>query len=272
MGRRGFIAAVAIFSTAVTAATVVGAQTGTPAGGPPPGPRPVVYPSRPVDPAAVDRGRVLYQQGCASCHGADIRGGSAPALHRSVVVLNDVRGETIGPFLAAGLPGHPEHVFKLERPQTIDIADYLHSIPVSGNGVAGILAKVPSILTGSATAGKAYFAKTCAGCHSATGDLAGVATRLADPTNLQQRWLAPRAKAPITASVSTPGGAVSGEVTALDEFSITLKTAQGERVIPRDGDRPKVVIKDPLAAHAALLRRITDDNIHDVTAYLVTLK
>ena len=268
MGRRRFITVVAIISTAVTAASVVCAQTGAPPAGPPPGPRPVVYPSRAVDPAAVDRGRVLYQQGCAACHGADIRGGSAPALHRSVVVLNDVRGETIGPFLAAGLPGHPDHVFKLERPQTIDIADYLHSIPVSGNGTAGILAKVPSILTGSATAGKAYFAKTCTSCHSATGDLAGVATRFGDPTTLQQRWLAPRAKTPITASV----GAVSGEVTSLDEFSITLKTAQGERVIPRDGDRPKVVIKDPLAAHAALLRRITDDNIHDVTAYLVTLK
>lgn len=272
MGRRRFIAVAAVLSTAVTAATVVFAQTGGSAAGPPPGPRSVVYPPRVFDPAAADRGRVLYQQGCASCHGADIRGGTGPALHRSVVLLNDVRGETIGPLLAVGLPGHPEHVFKFERPQTIDIADYLHSIPVSGNGAAGILAKVPSILTGSATAGKAYFAKTCAGCHSATGDLAGVATRLRDPTTLQQRWLAPRAKAPITASIRTPGGAASGEVSALDEFSITLKTAQGERVIPREGDRPKVVIKDPLAAHAALLRRITDDNIHDVTAYLVTLK
>ena len=272
MGRRRFITVLAVLSTAVTAATAVFAQTGAPAAGPPPGPRPVVYPPRVFDPAAADRGRVLYQQGCASCHGADIRGGTAPALHRSVVVLNDVRGETIGPFLAAGLPGHPGHVFKFERPQTIDIADYLHSFPVSGNGTAGILAKVPSILTGSAEAGKAYFSKTCASCHSAAADLAGVATRISDPTALQQRWLAPRARTPITATVSAPGGPVSGEVTAIDEFSITLKTAQGERVIQREGDRPKVVIEDPLAAHAALLRRITDDNIHDVTAYLVTLK
>ena len=34
----------------------------------------------------------------------------------------------------------------------------------------------------------------------------------------------------------------------------------------------KVVVNDPLKAHLDLLHTYTDDEIHDITAYLVTLK
>jgi mono/diheme cytochrome c family protein len=252
------------------------AQPGPPPGGgpPPPGtPRPVVYPPRAVDPQGVERGRVLYtQNGCATCHGPDTRGGTGPALHRRAAVLNDVRGEKLGPLLAAGLPTVPNHVFKFEQPQVVDIADFLHSQRATGTGNANVIRRVPSILTGQAEPGKAYFDKTCGGCHSATGDLAKIATRITDPRALQQRWLAPPPTKPITATVGLPGGAVTGDVVAISEFEITLKTPAGERVIPRDGPRPRVVLTNPLAAHKALLRRITDTDIHNVTAYLVTLK
>ena len=106
----------------------------------------------------------------------------------------------------------------------------------------------------------------------ATGDLARIGTRVADPRQLQQRWLAPPETKPVTATVSLPGGPVTGDLIKIDEFSLTLKTPSGERVIERDGARPRVVINDPRAGHAALLRRIADKDIHDVTAYLVTLK
>lgn len=260
---------VAAFAT-LAAASITYAQGGPP---PPGTPRPVVYPPRPVDPQAVERGKLLFtQNGCAACHGADIRGGSGPPLHRRAAVLNDVRGEKLGPLLAAGLPTVPNHVFKFEQPQVVDIADFLHSQRATGTGGGNVISRVPSILTGQAAPGKVYFDQTCGGCHSVTGDLAKIATRIADPRTLQQRWLAPPATKPITATVAAPGGAVSGDVTAVSEFAITMKTAAGERVIQRNGAQPRVVLTDPLAAHKALLRRIADKDIHDVTAYLVTLK
>ena len=40
----------------------------------------------------------------------------------------------------------------------------------------------------------------------------------------------------------------------------------------RDGDSPKVEVHDPAAPHKDLLREYTDKDIHDVTAYMVTLK
>lgn len=216
---------------------------------------------------------MLYtQNGCAACHGAETRGGTAPPLHRRALVLNDVRGEKIGPVLLNGPPGVPNHVFKFEPSQIVDIADFMHAMRTIGTGSGNIMQRVPSILVGSASAGKAYFDKTCAGCHSATGDLARIGARVTEPRQLQQRWLAPPATKPVIATVALPGGPVTGELTAIDEFQVTLKTASGERVIPRDGPRPRVTTTDPLAGHAALLRRIADKDIHDVTAYLVTLK
>jgi cytochrome c oxidase cbb3-type subunit 3 len=275
-------ASIALGLTAVAALAVVSASLAQPAPPPSPppstpaapvAPRPIVYPARPVDPAGVERGRLLFaQNGCAACHGADTRGGTGPALQRRALVLRDVRGELIGPFLEKGLPNVPNHVFKFELPQVVDIADFLHSQRTLGTGSAGIIQQVPSILTGSAGPGEAYFKTACAACHSATGDLAGVATRYADAKTLQQRWLAPRATQPVTAVVALPSGPVSGDVTALDEFELRLKTPQGEQVIARDGDKPKVTLKNPLSGHKALLRQITDTQIHDVTAYLVTLK
>ena len=266
---------------ATTAASIAFAQGPVPpapraAGGvaAAPAPRPTVYPPRPVDPAGVERGRALYSQnGCAGCHGGDTRGGAGgPPLHRRALVLNDVRGEKIGPVLAVGLAGVPGHRFSFEPSQIVDIADFLHSMRTIGTGNSNIVERVPTILTGSPNAGKAYFDKACASCHSATGDLARIGSRVSEPRQLQQRWLAPLATKPVMATIALPNGDVTGEVTALDEFSVTLKTAAGERVIERNGPRPRVAINDPLEAHAAMLRRLADKDIHDVTAYLVTLK
>ena len=40
----------------------------------------------------------------------------------------------------------------------------------------------------------------------------------------------------------------------------------------RTGESPKVEIQDPLAGHKALFSVYTEKDIHDTTAYLVTLK
>ena len=59
----------------------------------------------------------------------------------------------------------------------------------------------------------------------------------------------------------------------IDDFIVTLMDADGvTHTFRRDGDTPKVEVRDPLQGHKDLLKVYTDKDIHDVTAYLVTLK
>ena len=148
--------------------------------------------------------------------------------------------------------------------------------------------KPPSILVGNASEGKAYFAAKCSSCHSATSDLSNIAARIPDPKRLQNAWLAggtrarrggrPKELRPtartVTATVTLPSGeTVEGKLVRIDDFLITLALADGsQKTFRRTGDTPKVVIHDPLKAHRDLLSQYSDKDIHDVTAYLVTLK
>lgn len=149
------------------------------------------------------------------------------------------------------------------------------------------IGKAPAtIVVGDAAAGRAYFESKCAGCHSATGDLQGIATRIPDPKTLQNTWVAgggrtrrmpgtPGANAhPVTAAVQLPSGeSVTGRLIHIDDFLVSIGLDDGsERTFRRDGDTPKVEVHDPLKAHRDMLSLYTDKDMHDVTAYLVTLK
>lgn len=69
------------------------------------------------------------------------------------------------------------------------------------------------------------------------------------------------------------GERVVGTLVRLDDFIVALTTAEGrQRSFSRRGGAPRVAIHDPLARHTELLGLYTDENIHDVTAYLVTLQ
>jgi cytochrome c oxidase cbb3-type subunit 3 len=78
----------------------------------------------------------------------------------------------------------------------------------------------------------------------------------------------------VTVTVTPPNGqAVEGRLGRIDDFIVTLTMADGTpRSFRRDGDVPKVVINDPLAPHKKLLPTYTDTDIHNVTAYLATIK
>jgi cytochrome c oxidase cbb3-type subunit 3 len=78
----------------------------------------------------------------------------------------------------------------------------------------------------------------------------------------------------VTATITLSSGeTVEGSLVRVDEFLITVKLADGsQKTFRRTGDTPKVVIHDPLQAHRDLLPQYSDRDIHDVTAYLVTLK
>ena len=241
------------------------------------------------DPAQIARGKTLYGVSCTSCHGPDLRGGDlgGPNLLRSQVALSDRDGELILPIIQgsrkdAGMPAIP-----MSPQDGKAVAAYIRSV-LETIGRQGMPPSVglppPSVVVGDAAAGKAYFAAKCSGCHSITRDLEGIATRIPDPKTLQNTWVsgggrrrgspAQDARSAATATVTLPSGErVEGRLVRIDDFLVTLRLPDGtSRTFRRDDDVPKVEVHDPMKAHRDLLAVYTDKDMHDVTAYLVTLK
>jgi hypothetical protein len=171
----------------------------------------------------------------------------------------------------------------LTTAQVSDIAAYVHSFRVSGYDAAR--QKPISVVVGDAKAGEAYFQQKCASCHSVTGDLKGFGAKFIDARTMQQNWLMPGARRtdvtvpPTTVTVTLASGQrVEGRLLRIDDFEVALREVAlggpdtAERTFRRDGDTPKVEVHDPLQPHKDLLPVYTDKNIHDVTAFLVTLK
>ncbi len=246
------------------------------AGGPPGrgrGPRIPAYPPRITDPQMVERGRVLFtDNNCASCHAADIRGSeTGPSLLRSQLVQRDQKGELIAPIIRNGSVGMPASA-GLTDTQIADIAEFLHSFPINSRDPAR--ERPETIVTGDAALGQSYFAANCTSCHSVTGDLKGIGGKFDDPRALQTRMLSPQTDKPTTVAVTQADGTkIEGRLGNIDEFMVSLTLPDGtQRTFRRNGDTPKVEVHDPLEAHQVFLSKYTDDAIHNLTAYLVTLK
>ncbi len=253
-----------------------------------------------ADAAVIERGNTLYGINCRLCHGVDLRGGDMGGVNllRSPLVLNDQDGEVIYPVVhngkqTEGLPPMPP--LPLAEADVKAIAAYIHSVAARMAGQGGPPpgeAKELNIVVGDAAAGKRYFDGNCASCHSATGDLNGIATRYPSPMALQSAFVAggggggrggrgaaapaapARAPRVTTAIVTTADGQkAEGRLDRIDDFTVTLTLADGtQRSFARSGTSPTVQIDDPLTGHRELLRKYTDKDIHDLTAYLVTLK
>ena len=237
------------------------------------------------DEAILARGKAVFTAECGFCHGANAKGGeSGPDLLRSPVVLDDEDGNLIGPVVRNGRADRGMPKFNLSPQQLSDIAAFLHE------GVRAAAQRntyqLHDIITGNATAGKAYFhgAGGCNRCHSETGDLKGIGTKY-DPVTLQGKFLMPRQgrggnrsgeppSSPITVTVTLPGGKVyNGRLERLDDFHVALTDSNGDyRSFARRQDEPKVVVHDPIQAHFDLLPKYSDADMHNLTAYLVTLK
>jgi cytochrome c oxidase cbb3-type subunit 3 len=240
------------------------------------------YPQRPPAEAAVlERGRMLYSTTCAFCHGEDARGGDGgPNLLRTEVVLNDDKGELIGNVLRNGINAMPK--FEFTNAQIADIAAFIHSFRVAGYDASR--QRPTTIVVGDVKAGEAYFQSKCAGCHEVTGDLKNIGSRFPDARTLQQWWLVPgggggRGPAntkltPAAVTVTLPSGQqVSGRLVRIDDFIVTLADADTtQHTFRRDGNIPKVEVHDPLQTHKEFLRIYADKDIHNVTAYLDSLK
>jgi cytochrome c oxidase cbb3-type subunit 3 len=241
------------------------------------------------DPEVIKKGNALYGVYCRACHGADLRGGDqgGPNLLRSQVVLNDQNGEGIFPIVQngranPGMPAMPPLNLPMEDVRAI--ATFIHSVTASARGQGAPPPGPPvelNIVVGDAKAGQAYFAAKCATCHSAT-DVQGIASRITEPVDLQNYWLAGGGRggrgggppAEVTVVVTDASGQkIEGRLVRVDDFVVSLVQADGmPRSFRRDGDVPRVEIRDPREAHRKLLPTYTDKDIHDVTAYLVTLK
>ena len=238
----------------------------------------------PEDPAKVIHGKALYGINCQACHGADLRGGDmgGPNLLRSQAALTDQHGEQIIPIIqgarmAQGMPN-----IGLNDEDAGAVAAYIRSViaTIGGQGAPpGEKAKPLNIVVGDAARGQEYFAAHCASCHSVTGDLKDIATKYPDPVQLQAHWVAGGAnnrRAPNQATVDVtvaPGKKISGKLVRIDDFLVTLQLSDGtQRSFTRKGPVPMVVVHNPMQAHRDMLPRYTDRDIHDVTAYLVTLK
>jgi cytochrome c oxidase cbb3-type subunit III len=226
------------------------------------------------DATAAARGEKLYTGNCAFCHGEKARGGEGPNLVRSVTVLHDEKGELIGSAIVKGFPEKGMPAFtNFSEGQLYDIAQYLH-LQVELVANRGLYQRL-NVVTGDAKAGEAYFngAGGCINCHSPTGDLAHIASRF-PPDQLQIRfvWPAGRGAPAQKVTVTLPSGeSIAGTLKRIDDFDLVISDAAGHyRSWPRDS--VKVEIEDRLAGHRQLLPKYTDADMHNLTAYLVTLK
>lgn len=224
------------------------------------------------DRAAVERGRALYKgNGCPTCHGTNAAGSErAPSLMRSQLVMRDKMGETIANVVLKGVPNTAMPAFPLKTNELADVAVFLHSLQSKSKQVTA--GGAPSILSGNAAVGRVYFEQRCAHCHSVTTDLKDIGARYPDPQALQQRWLMPKDVPMVALVSSTDGSTVEGRVLHIDEFRVTLGLSDGTlRSFDLAADKSKLVLRDPLVGHRALLPEYLDSDIHDVTAYLATL-
>jgi cytochrome c553 len=201
-------------------------------------------------------------------------------------VLHDQgTGKEIGPVIHNGRPARGMPAFpNFTDAQINDIAAFLLSrTQAAANRMEYT---IQNIVTGDPKAGAAYFQAHCSNCHSPDGDLAHIAAKY-EPVALQGRFLYPQTSNPLDqgpppdaralkeVKVTLPSGETySGALVRTDDFSIALRENSGvyRSWIYDDVKGIHVEVHDPLQAHAKMLREYTDSDMHNILAYLETLK
>jgi cytochrome c oxidase cbb3-type subunit III len=231
----------------------------------------------PAGAQSIQRGEAQFERSCAMCHGATAMGGIGPNLIQSSLVRHDSGGDLIGPVVLKGRAERGMPAFPVVTSGDLsDLAAFLHSridaaSVTSSNGLASD-DSLKQLLTGNAERGKQYFygAGGCSGCHSPSGDLAGIAGKYS-PAELEGRLLSPRGENVTAIVLPSSGEKVQGKLLHLDAFYVAIQGEDGwYRSWPRA--KVKVEVRNPLAAHIELLDKYTDRDIHDLFAYLETIK
>jgi cytochrome c oxidase cbb3-type subunit 3 len=227
--------------------------------------------------AQVESGRAEFEKRCAFCHGPSANGGSTgPDLMRSAVVRHDMKGDQIGPVIRNGFPEKGMPAFQLSNQQTMEIVAFLrYRLNLSDRrspAEAGANYSLTKLLVGNAKAGKEFFygAGKCSSCHSPEGDLKGIAKRI-PPSELQADLLYPSDVHATATVTDSSGKQYTGRICLLTAYDVAIVDSAGwYRSWPISS--VKVQIHDPVAAHRQLLFRFTDSEMHNVFAYLETLK
>jgi cytochrome c oxidase cbb3-type subunit 3 len=239
----------------------------------PPGPGPGDKQS--VDAAAADRGKTTYIAECITCHGAKARGtDNGPDLVRSVVVLRDRYGKELASFLRKGHPTQSNRPASSFTDKQLEELSHFLKQRFNETLRSSPTYRVQNVLTGDAKQGATYFsgAGRCSSCHSPSGDLAGIGRKY-DPPTLQQRFLFPQRTKPVTIIVTPPSGSpVTGSLVRMDDFNVALRDSSGQYRSWTRTRGLKIEKTDPYSGHAELLDKYTYKDIHNVVAYLETLK
>jgi cytochrome c oxidase cbb3-type subunit 3 len=248
-------------------------------------------------PDVLVRGKALYETNCASCHMADLRGkvDGTPNLLRSGVALNDQKGELVTAAVAKHTPA-----IRLEAVDVVAVAEYIHSVHATMGGQGSPPGRNPTnvtlnVLVGDAKAGETQFSTLCAGCHTGTRSLNGIASRIPDPRALQNAWFTGSAAGAggrgggrgggggagnaVTVTMAD-GSQLKGTLVRQNDFLVILNLPDGtRRSIARDINSgvPKVDVEDPQAAHKGMAMKLIFDDadnkkMHDITAFLATMK
>jgi mono/diheme cytochrome c family protein len=227
------------------------------------------------DKAAAARGEPFFDRNCAFCHGPHARGATGPSLITSDEVLGDDHGERLVRFLKKGRPEKGMPAFAtMSDEQLKDMSEFMHLQveEVANRGTYQVL----NILVGNAAKGEAFVAAKCMSCHSAE-TFAHIGSKFRSPDQLQRDWVWPThggdAALEITATVKMGNGrTITGRVTQVSDFRITLVDDAGRSNAIDLEPRIDVKMQDPLAAHQEMMMTLTNDDMHNVTAYLATLK
>ena len=202
--------------------------------------------------------------------------------------MSDQHGELIAPVIHGSMADQRMPAMNLSDSDEVAVAEYIHSV-LYNIGSQGRPPDAPTgadlnVVVGDPVAGKAYFDSKCASCHSIAGDLAGIGTKYADGRMLQNMWVAGGARfgrgggrstaQPTTVKVTFANGdTVDGTLVYKDDFLVTLLEPDGtRRTITRNARVKSVDVNDPREAHRKLAMRLADKDMHDVTAYLATVK
>jgi len=241
-----------------------------------PAPAMAVAPATGQGTSLADAGAKVYAQNCSFCHGRDTMGGeSGPDLTRSKLVHDDVNGDKISDVVRQGRNGDKKMpAFNLSADEMNGLVAFIHRTAIAASKQTGSRkgVDVADLQTGDLEAGKRYFngAGTCSTCHSPTGDLAGVASRY-QGLALEERMLYPR-RVESKVAVTLPNGqTIAGTLAYHDEFVIGMRDGSGVYHSWRVGD-VKYKIDAPVNAHADLLPKYSDADIHNLMAYIQTLR
>jgi cytochrome c oxidase cbb3-type subunit 3 len=230
----------------------------------------------------IDAGRTRFAAQCGFCHGRDAAGGEGGTdLTRSSLVGTDVRGDKIRPLLRTGRPDKGMPAFALSDADVTAIVAFIHDQREQAASAAGNRRSVDvaDLQTGNADAGHRYFDGACGRCHSPTGDLKGIAARYEGLALLQRmlypgsggRGGGPAPKPPAVRVTLRDGQVVSGTLAYRDEFTISITDSTGwRRSWP--ANQVTYTVDDRLQAHVEQLGKYTDGDMHDVLAYLQTLR